>query len=79
MNKVCEPVRKDERGRPIADDGYPLAGLASVREVANASALSVGAIYLMINSGELESRRFGRSVRVPWQAVRETFFGGPMQ
>ena len=72
---VAAGIKRDERGRPVAQDGYPTAGLASVREVASASSLSVGQIYAMINAGQLPSKRFGRSVRVPWAAVRKSFLG----
>lgn len=72
MNNQEEQIRRDERGRPIGEDNYPISGLASVAEVALVSGLSVGLVYKMIHAGELESRRFGRSVRVPWAALRES-------
>lgn len=68
---ATEILRRDELGRPIAEDGYPSGGLAGVSEIARACSLSPGLIYKMINSGELEARRFGRAMRVPWQAVRD--------
>ena len=72
MNSQAEHIRRDERGRPIGEDNYPISGLASVSEVALVSGLSVGLIYKMIHAGELEVRRFGRSVRVPWASLRES-------
>ncbi|MEJ7593023.1 MAG: helix-turn-helix domain-containing protein [Planctomycetaceae bacterium] len=71
---MSETIKRDERGRPISDDGYPLGGNATIAETAAASGLSGSKIYLMINRGELPAQRHGRSVRVPWQAVRERFF-----
>jgi len=71
---MSETIKRDERGRPIAEDGYPLGGNATIAETAAASGLSASKIYLMINRGELRAQRHGRSVRVPWQAVREQFF-----
>ncbi len=68
---VAEKMKRDEQGRPVADDGYPTGGLASISEVATASSLSIAMIYKMISGGELECRRIGRSVRIPWSAVRE--------
>ena len=72
MIKSVEPnLRRDEKGRPVAADGYPLTGLASVAEVVAASGLSRSQIYNMIQRGELRTKRFGRSVRVPWQLLRD--------
>ncbi|MFO1000878.1 MAG: hypothetical protein U0936_11090 [Planctomycetaceae bacterium] len=42
--------RRDEKGRPIAADGYPLTGLASVAEVVAATGLSRSQIYAMIHA-----------------------------
>jgi excisionase family DNA binding protein len=64
-------LRRDEKGRPIAADGYPLTGLASVAEVVAATGLSRSQIYAMIQRGDLATKRFGRSVRVPWQLLRD--------
>jgi excisionase family DNA binding protein len=64
-------LRRDEKGRPIAADGYPLTGLASVAEVVAATGLSRSQIYAMIQRGDLATKRFGRSVRVPWHLLRE--------
>ena len=66
-------IRRDEKGRPIAADGYPISGLAHAKTIAAIPDLSVSTIYAMIASGELESRPFGRSRRVPWAAVRKMF------
>ena len=62
---------RDERGRPVGPDGYPLSGLASVNEVVAATGLSRSQIYAMIQRGEIATKRFGRSVRVPWQLLRD--------
>ena len=72
MIQSIEPsLRRDEKGRPIAADGYPLSGLASVAEVVTATGLSRSQIYNMINRGEILTKRFGRSVRIPWQVLRD--------
>lgn len=63
--------RRDEHGRPIAEDGWPISGNAKVSEAAVAGALSESKVYLMISRGELPTQRFGRSVRIPWSVVRE--------
>ncbi len=72
-------IFRDEKGRPCAADGWPISGLATVQEVATVSRLSLSKIYLMIASGEMESRRVGRSLRVPWSVVRSMFLDEPVQ
>ncbi len=66
-------LQRDERGRPIAGDGYPLGGNATVAETSAAGSLSESKVYLMIQAGELAAVRYGRSVRIPWQEVRRMF------
>ena len=68
-----EVIRRDEKGRPIAADGYPTSGSAPAKTIAPIADLSVSTIYAMIASGELPSKPFGRSRRVPWSAVRKMF------
>jgi hypothetical protein len=70
---VVNTVGRDDSGRAVAADGWPVGGNARVREVAAYSGLSKGEIYARINSGELESRRFGKAICVPWKVVRRTF------
>lgn len=41
-------------------------GICSIPEAAKFLSISRGKIYLMINSGECPSKRFGKSVRIPW-------------
>ena len=81
MSKCIQPTPKvparDQSGRLLAHDGWPVGGLASVKDVCHASSLSRSKIYAMIESGELPVLRFGRAVRVPWRVVREVFFGEP--
>ena len=69
--RESDSINRDELGRPIADAGYPISGMASVSEVATVSGLCIGQIYKMIHAGELDSQRFGRAVRVPWASVRD--------
>lgn len=66
-------IRRDEKGRVLADDGYPTAGLASITEAVAVSGLSRSKIYNMIGTGELETRRFGKSRRITWASMRATF------
>ena len=42
-------------------------GLASIPEAAAFISVSRGKMYAMINAGECPSKRFGKSVRIPWQ------------
>ncbi|APZ96934.1 hypothetical protein [Fuerstiella marisgermanici] len=71
--ETATEFKRDDKGRPIAEDGYPLAGNATAREVSTVASLAISTIYAMIASGELESRAFGRSRRVPWTEVRRKF------
>lgn len=71
MVTATEVIQTDDRGRPIAADGYPISGLATVEEAAAAMALSRSQIYAMIQRGELQAKRFGRACRIPWSAIRE--------
>ena len=52
------------------DDGRP-AGLASITVAAEFLSLSRNKLYQLVNSGEVPSRRFGRSVRSPWQWLHQ--------
>ena len=63
-------LRRDERGRIIADDGLPVSGLATITEAVAVSSLSRSQLYQMVNDGQLEVRRFGRAVRIPWSEIR---------
>ena len=66
-------IVRDERGRVVAADGYPRAGLASIAETMAVSGLSRSMVYLMIRRGELETKRFGKSCRVTWPSIRQNF------
>ena len=68
-----QQLRRDESGRLLADDGYPLGGLATVSDVAAVGSLAPSTVYRMVEDGELESKRFGRAVRIPWTAIRQKF------
>ncbi len=63
----------DHRGRPLAADGLPLGGLATVAEVATVTGLSNSTIRNHIQDGVVPHRRFGRSIRVAWADVRKTY------
>jgi len=41
-------------------------GLCSIPEAAKYLAVSRGKMYAMINANECPSKRFGKSVRIPW-------------
>lgn len=71
----ADSVTRDDVGRLLAADGFPLGGLATVREVVAATSLSRSKIYAMIDAGEIPVRHFGRSIRVPWSCVRAQFLG----
>ncbi len=43
----------------------------TVTEVANMLRVSRMSVYRMINAGDLEAARFGRSVRIPTSAVAQ--------
>lgn len=66
-------IRRDEKGRVLADDGYPVSGLASINEAISVSGLSRSKVYNMIRTGELESRQFGKSRRITWPSIRQNF------
>lgn len=67
-------LKRDESGRLLGNDGYPLGGLATVNECVAATGISKSKLYDMIDTGELSVKRFGRSVRIPWTTVRAVFF-----
>lgn len=71
--ETTRPFAKDEKGRPIADDGYPVSGLATINELAAIVSLSRSKIYQKINDGSIPSVTFGRSRRVQWPVVRKLF------
>ncbi|HIE96900.1 MAG TPA: DNA-binding protein [Fuerstia sp.] len=60
----------DSQGRVLNADGMPAGGLASVTDVVRVTQFSKAYVYKLIADGDLESKRFGRSVRVPWSVVR---------
>lgn len=66
-------VRRDEKGRPIGRDGYPLGGLATIPEFAAATAIGVSTTYALIVSGEIPAKRIGRSRRIEWRVIRDRF------
>ncbi len=41
-------------------------GLAAIPAAAAFLSMSRGKLYMMLNAGEIPSRRFGKSVRIPW-------------
>ena len=67
-------VGYDDRGRPVAADGYPIAGPAKISEAVAVSTLSRSAVYGMLDSA-LPTKKFGRSRRVDWADIRRVFFG----
>lgn len=66
-------IRRDERGRVLANDGYPTAGLASISEAIAVSGLSRSMLYLLIRRGDLETKAFGKARRITWQSIRQNF------
>lgn len=69
-------IRRDEKGRPVAEDGYPIGGLANATEIATATNLGLSTVYAMFSSGEIPTKAFGRSRRAEWSVVRQMFFSG---
>ena len=65
---------RDDSERLLASDGYPIGGLAKIHEICVATGISKSNIFDLIDTGELPSRRFGRTVRVLWTEVRAVFF-----
>jgi excisionase family DNA binding protein len=49
----------------------PKVGLASIPDAAKFLSISRGKMYAMLNAGECPSKRFGKSVRIPWQWLLE--------
>ena len=70
---IATEIQRDEKGRVIAADGYPTAGLATIQEAIALSGLSRSKVYHMLSMGELESRRFGKSRRITWASLRAAF------
>ena len=66
-------IQRDEKGRVIAPDGWPVSGCATITEAIAVSSLSRSKLYNMIDAGELETKRFGKSRRITWASIRQTF------
>ena len=64
--------RRDDKGRPIAEDGWPISGLASIPEAIAVSGLSRSKVYGMLDR-EIPTRRYGRSRRIEWTVLRRLF------
>lgn len=48
------------------EDEVRQQGLAAIPTAANFLSVSLGKMYAMANTGECPSKRFGKSVRIPW-------------
>lgn len=48
------------------DNENPKQGLCSIPEAAKFLILSRAKVYQAIDAGDIPSKRFGRSVRIPW-------------
>jgi hypothetical protein len=72
LDKTEADFRRDDKGRPIAADGWPISGMACIPEVVAASGLGRSKVYSMLDR-EIPPRRFGRSLRVEWAVVRRLF------
>jgi len=66
-------IQRDELGRVVGDDGYPIGGMATINEAVAVSGLSRSKIYDMITREQLEAKRFGKSRRITWQSLRGAF------
>ncbi|GAB5444941.1 MAG: hypothetical protein Fues2KO_52900 [Fuerstiella sp.] len=67
-----EIVGRDDLGRPIAADGWPVGGLATVKELVAFTGMSRGKLYVMLD-GPIPSIRIGGNRRVDWRIVRKLF------
>ncbi|MEO2030444.1 MAG: hypothetical protein ABGZ35_00005 [Planctomycetaceae bacterium] len=63
-------IRRDEKGRVIAPDGYPLAGLATANEGMAVSSLSRAEFHKPMRDGRIPSRMYGRIRRIQWAMLR---------
>jgi excisionase family DNA binding protein len=50
----------------MKDAGKTQQGLAAIPVAATYLSISKGKLYQGIQTGEIPSKRFGRSVRIPW-------------
>ncbi len=69
----AKEIQRDEKGRVLAPDGWPVSGCATVNEGMAVSSLSRSKLYDMIAAGELETKRFGKSRRITWASLRKVF------
>jgi excisionase family DNA binding protein len=63
-------MQTDNAGRPVAADGWPVAGLAKVDEARLFLGLSRSKVYGLLQSGALQSQTFGKSRRIRWTELR---------
>jgi len=63
-------MQTDNAGRPVAADGWPVAGLAKVAEARLFLGLSRSKLYGMMQQGVLPSQTFGKSRRIRWAELR---------
>jgi len=66
-------IQRDEKGRILHPDGWPLSGCATIAEAMAVSSLSRSKIYLMITQHDLEAKKFGKARRITWQSLRKAF------
>ena len=60
----CMAAVTGERGETIFRDGF-----ATVTEAARFLRVSRAKLYLMMDAGDLVYAKFGKSRRIPWQAI----------
>lgn len=73
MATETEEIRRDEKGRLLAPDGWPVSGCAKIEEAKAVSGLSRSKLYDMMRTGELETKQFGKSRRITWASIRQNF------
>lgn len=63
-------MQTDATGRPVAADGWPVAGLARIDEARLYLGLSRSKLYSMLQQGLLSSQTFGKARRIRWAELR---------
>ena len=54
-------------GSPVVNSSLVPKGLARIPEAAQFLSISRAKAYKLVNDGEIPSKRFGKSVRIPWE------------
>ena len=66
---------RQQRNREMSEQNFSNAKFLTVAEVAQVMRVSKMTVYRLVHSGEMPAVRFGRSYRVPEQAVEQYLKG----